>query len=130
MSSEAQNKKVKMVVIGDGSIGKTCMIMCFAYDKFPDSHTPTVFDNHKGTSNYKGQDVVLDIWDTAGQADLGRMRPVVYPNTDIFLVGFSLVDRESFKNACTMWANEYRGQGPHNCPALLVGLKSDLRDML
>ena len=102
------NEKVKIVVIGDGSVGKTSMIMCYAHDKFPDSHIPTVFDNHKGITKFNNEEVLLDIWDTAGQKDLGRLRPCVYPGTNIFCVCFSLVDRYSFENACKDWISELR----------------------
>ena len=56
------------------------------------------------------------------------MRPLAYPNTNCFCVCFSLVDRESFKNALTVWKTELESLGPRQCPKLLVGLKADLRE--
>ena len=56
------------------------------------------------------------------------MRTVAYPNTNCFMVCFSLVERESLKNACKKWKDELAQLGPPNAPKLLVGLKSDLRD--
>lgn len=120
--------KVKIVVVGDGAVGKTCMIMCYSQDIFPTAYVPTVFDAHQGTSRYDGREVALDIWDTAGQQDLARMRPLAYPNTHCFIVSFSLVDKVSFQNACSVWKNELENLGPSHCPRLLVGLKADLRE--
>ena len=56
------------------------------------------------------------------------MRPLSYPGTNCFVVCFSLVDKQSFKNACSIWRNELDQLGPSRCPKLLCGLKSDLRD--
>ena len=128
MSENNEQPRVKFVVVGDGAVGKTCMIMCYSKETFPTAYVPTLFDAHEGVSNYEGTQVKLDIWDTAGQQDLARMRPLSYPGTNCFVVCFSLVDRESFKNAQTIWRTELENLGPTGCPKLLVGLKADLRN--
>ena len=120
--------EVKVVVVGDGAVGKTCMIICYTKDEFPKEYTPTVFDAHKGHMDFKGKQVALHVWDTAGQEDLARLRPLAYPNANCFLVCFSLVDRESLKSAYGQWRNELITLGPSNCPKILVGLKADLRE--
>ena len=45
-----------------------------------------------------GEQIKLQIWDTAGQEDYDRLRPLSYPQTDVFLVAFSLISRASFEN--------------------------------
>ena len=128
---EAQAPKsdeIKVVVVGDGAVGKTCMIICYTKDEFPEGYTPTVFDAHRGHMNYDGRDVTLHVWDTAGQEDLSRLRPLAYPNANCFLVCFSLVEKGSLFNACNTWRNELITLGPSNCPKILVGLKADLRE--
>ena len=88
-------------------------------------------DTHAGMAKYEGKQVVLEIYDTAGQQDFAAMRPVVYRTptpAQCFVVCFSLVDLESFNNAKTVWLNELNQLGPVNCPKLLLGLKSDMRD--
>ena len=92
--------EVKIVVVGDGGVGKTCMIICYIHDEFDTNYRPTVFDAHKGNMEYDGKQITLHVWDTAGQDDLARLRPLAYPNANCFLVCFSLVDKESLKNAC------------------------------
>ena len=104
------------------------MIICYTSDEFPEGYTPTVFDAHKGHMDFNGREVALHVWDTAGQEDLARLRPLAYPNANCFLVCFSLVDRESLKSACNQWRNELITLGPSNCPKILVGLKADLRE--
>ena len=127
-ANNGKNDIVRLVVVGDGEIGKTCMIVCYCTDVFPDQYQPTIFDAHTANINFKDKEVQLHIWDTAGQEDLARVRPLAYPNANCFLVCFSLVDKNSFENAKTYWKNELELQGPPDTPRILVGLKSDLRD--
>ena len=88
---------------------------------------PTVFDNYSALVHCDGRQVSLGLWDTAGQEDYDRLRPLSYPQTDVFLVCFSVVSPASLDNVLHKWVPEIR----HHCadaPLLLVGTKSDLRD--
>jgi small GTP-binding protein len=69
----------------------------------------------------------LGLWDTAGQEDYDRLRPLSYPNTDIFLICFSVVSRTSFKNVKSKWFPEITHHAP-DVPILLVGTKIDARN--
>jgi Ras-related C3 botulinum toxin substrate 1 len=74
-----------------------------------------------------GRSVKLGLWDTAGSEEYDRLRPLAYPQTDVFLICFSLVDPKSFENVREKWYKEIR----HHCPTtpiILVGTKMDLRD--
>ena len=71
--------------------------------------------------------VGLGLWDTAGQEEYDRLRPLSYPNTDVFLVCFSLVNRASLDNVRHRWVLEVRLHCP-GANVILVGLKSDLRN--
>ena len=69
----------------------------------------------------------LGLFDTAGQEDYDRLRPLSYPQTDVFLVCFSIVSPASFENVKEKWFPEVH----HHCPGvpcLIVGTQMDLRD--
>ena len=86
-----------------------------------------MFDTYSGTKEYKGAEIKLQIWKTASSEDLWKLEPVVDSNTDCFLVCFSLVDKNSLKQACTKWLAELKATAK-SCPCILVGTKMDLRD--
>ena len=69
----------------------------------------------------------MGLWDTAGQEDYDRLRPLSYPQTDVFLVCFSVSSRASFENAKSKWVQELRHHAP-GTPFMLVGTKADLRN--
>lgn len=60
---------------------------------------PTVFENYAATVKVDGIMVNLGLWDTAGQEEYNKLRPLAYPNCDVFLITFSVVDPATFVNA-------------------------------
>ena len=71
--------------------------------------------------------VELALWDTAGQEDYDRLRPLSYPDTDVILMCFSIDSPDSLENIPEKWTPEVRHFCP-NVPIILVGNKKDLRN--
>ncbi|XP_053971700.1 ras-related C3 botulinum toxin substrate 1-like [Hylaeus anthracinus] len=120
------DRRIKVVLVGDGAVGKTSLVVSYSTNDFPGEYVPTAFDNYNVVVNVDGQPVNIQLCDTAGQDDFDPLRSLCYPETDVFLVCFSVVCPSSYHSVSSRWINEIRKYCP-NAPIILVGTKSDLR---
>ena len=127
MTDMAQGRPIKCVVVGDGAVAKTCLLISYTQNKFPSEYVPTVFDNYAVNVMIGGEPILLGLYDTAGQEEYDRMRPLSYPEANVFLICFSTVNPSSFENVKAKWLPEVKLHCP-KVPILLVGTQMDLRD--
>ena len=118
--------KVKIVTVGDGAVGKTSLLVTYSTENFPEKHVPTVFDNFEDDIVIDGQSIKMELWDTAGQEDYDRLRPVCYKGCDAFIVCFSIVRPESLEHVKSKWIPEIH-KFCNDAPYVLVGTKMDMR---
>ena len=85
------------------------------------------FNNYTITTFVDSEEVTLSLWDTPGQEDYDRLRPLSYPDTDVFLVCFSVVSQTSFKYGAAKLVPEIEHYCP-DVPKILVGTQLDLLD--
>eukprot|EP01121_Diplochlamys_sp_Union-15-3_P002285 TRINITY_DN1199_c0_g1_i10.p1 TRINITY_DN1199_c0_g1~~TRINITY_DN1199_c0_g1_i10.p1 ORF type:complete len:197 (-),score=29.39 TRINITY_DN1199_c0_g1_i10:27-587(-) len=123
----SEQQTAKCVIVGDGAVGKTCMLISYATNAFPSEYIPTIFDNYTSNTKVDDHTISLSLWDTASQTDYDKLRPLCYPQTDVFLVVFSIVSPSSFENVKEKWVPEILHHCP-NTPIILVGTKLDLRE--
>ncbi|CAF0757203.1 unnamed protein product [Adineta ricciae] len=116
----------KLVIVGDGACGKTCLLIVFSKDQFPEVYVPTVFENYVSDIEIDGKQIELALWDTAGQEDYDRLRPLSYPDTDVILMCFAIDSPDSLENIPEKWTPECKHFCPH-VPIVLIGNKKDLR---
>jgi small GTP-binding protein len=122
-------RAIKCGIVGDGTVGKTTLLVSYTARAFMDVYVPTLFDNFSAIEEVDGQCINMILWDTAGQEDYTTLRTTMYRNTDIFLLCFSTVMMDSFDNLKFKWIHELRSNAPET-PFILVGTKTDLRDKL
>jgi len=120
-------KRVKLVVVGDGAVGKTSLLIRYATGEFPTEYLPTVFENYTAQMKRENEVILLHLWDTAGQEDYDRLRPLSYPGADVVLLCYSTISQASFDAIKEKWAPEVQHYIP-NIPHILVGTKIDLRE--
>ncbi|KAF8444217.1 GTP-binding protein-like protein rho2 [Terfezia claveryi] len=117
----------KLVIIGDGACGKTSLLSVFTLGYFPPHYVPTVFENYVTDCRVDGKSVQLALWDTAGQEDYERLRPLAYSKAHVILIGYAVDTPDSLENVTNKWVEEANERCP-GVPIILVGLKKDLRD--
>lgn len=122
-------KIIKCGVVGDGTVGKTTLLLSYITQAFITEYTPTVFDNFSAIEEVDGEVINVILWDTAGQDDYAQIRTTCYNNCkyDVFLLCFSVIHRDSFDNIKYKWLPELKQNSP-GTPFILVGTKTDLRD--
>ncbi|KAJ5067689.1 rac-like gtp-binding protein arac9 [Anaeramoeba ignava] len=120
-------KEIKCVVVGDGAVGKTCALMTYSQNKFPDSYVPTIFENYTCDVPINEEIIRFSLWDTAGQEELKNIRVLSYDGADVIMMLYSTVSKTSLENVQTLWVPEVRSQTPKT-PIILVGTKLDLKN--
>ncbi|KAJ2400085.1 GTP-binding protein Rho1 [Coemansia sp. RSA 2559] len=120
--------KRKVVVIGDGACGKTCLLHVFRDGSFPpnDQYIPTIFDTWVADMLVDDRRIELQLWDTAGQEELDRLRFLCYPDANVIVICFSVDSPDSLTNVYEKWFPEAMENAP-TATVLLVALKLDLR---
>mmetsp|Transcript_21302 Transcript_21302/g.66778 ORF Transcript_21302/g.66778 Transcript_21302/m.66778 type:complete len:379 (-) Transcript_21302:310-1446(-) len=119
-------ESVKVVLLGDGGVGKSCLLIKLTTGGYPHDYVPTTHETQTVNEMVDGQPVSINYWDTAGQADYDNLRPLVYQQTNAFVVCAALNDVGSRDNVLSRWLPEIRRHSQPEVPIILAGTKCDL----
>ncbi|XP_056287082.1 ras-related protein ralB-B-like isoform X1 [Pseudoliparis swirei] len=118
----------KVIMVGSGGVGKSALTLQFMYDEFVEDYEPTKADSYRKKVVLDGEDVQIDILDTAGQEDYAAIRDNYFRSGEGFLLLFSITEHESFTATAEFREQILRVKEEDSIPVLLVGNKSDLED--
>ena len=138
----------KVIMVGSGGVGKSALTLQFMYDEFVEDYEPTKADSYRKKVVLDGEEVQIDILDTAGQEDYAAIRDNYFRSGEGFLCVFSITDDDSFQASQEFREQILRvksggggemgggvldgigqtGGAAAHIPFILVGNKSDLGD--
>lgn len=126
MRSGAAPVQVKLVLLGDGRVGKTSLTLRYVNNVFSESQTATIQASYLTKRlTIDGQSVSLSIWDTAGQERFHALGPIYYRDADAALLVYDLLDKDSFDRVQS-WVRELKKMASKNIVLAIAGNKSDL----
>jgi len=118
----------KVIMVGSGGVGKSALTLQFMYDEFVEDYEPTKADSYRKKVVLDGEEVQIDILDTAGQEDYAAIRDNYFRSGEGFLCVFSITEDDSFQSTQEFREQILRVKQDTNIPFILVGNKADLQN--
>ncbi|KAJ7203678.1 P-loop containing nucleoside triphosphate hydrolase protein [Mycena haematopus] len=118
---------IKCMLVGDGDVGKTCLLTAYTENTFPTGYIPRQYGGHGMRVKVGDVDYTLQVFDNAGAPEHDRLRPLGYPQTDVFLVCFSIDMPTSFESVKTKWFLDAHHYCP-GVPCVVAATQIDLRE--
>jgi len=116
----------KFIIVGNSAVGKSCMLLRFDEDRFQPIHDVTVGVTFSiKMVRIEGQDVKVQIWDTAGQEIFRSITRSYYRDSACAIIVYDITDQSSFAKV-EDWIRDVRNLAPSDCLLALVGNKLDL----
>jgi len=116
----------RVVLVGIGGVGKSCLTIQFIADRFVEDYDPTLADSYRKQVTVDGEECLLDIFDTAGQEDFSAVRDQYMRTGDGFLCVYAVTLKNSFDEVATFHEHILRVKDVETIPFVLVGNKADL----
>lgn len=120
-------KTIQCTVVGDGMVGKTCLAKTFTGESIDEKYVATIFDNYAGKMSVSGDQYTISVFDCAGEHEYEELRGFSYKDSEVFIVCFSVIDRESYDSVRAFWVPEIKNFMGRKVPIILVGLQADSR---
>ena len=121
--------QIKVILLGETAVGKTCIISRFISDTYITNHLSTMFGNYSSKTicidNAK-KAIKYDIWDTAGQERYRAMNKMLYSNASVAILVFDITNRRSFEEIKNYWYKEILQNAPKDIIIAIAANKYDL----
>jgi len=124
---DSRNLRIKLVLLGDSGVGKSCIVLRFVRGQFDPSSKVTVGASFlsQTISLQDSTTVKFEIWDTAGQERYSSLAPLYYRGASAAVVVYDITNPETFQKA-QFWVKELQKHGSPDIVMALVGNKADL----
>ncbi|KAL8940466.1 MAG: hypothetical protein Q9211_002263 [Gyalolechia sp. 1 TL-2023] len=119
-------REYKLVVVGGGGVGKSCLTIQLIQSHFVDEYDPTIEDSYRKQCVIDEEVALLDVLDTAGQEEYSAMREQYMRTGEGFLLVYSITSRQSFEEILTFQQQILRVKDKDYFPIIIVGNKCDL----
>ncbi|XP_052792344.1 GTP-binding protein Rit2-like [Mya arenaria] len=119
-------RNYKVVILGEGGVGKSALVIQFVSHKFTDYHDPTIEDSYQQQARIDDEPAQLDILDTAGQMEFTTVREQYMRHGEGFILSYSITDRRSFEEVLAHKTLIDRVRCNENIPIIITGNKCDL----
>ncbi|KAL4794522.1 ras family-domain-containing protein [Aspergillus venezuelensis] len=119
-------REYKLVVVGGGGVGKSCLTIQLIQSHFVDEYDPTIEDSYRKQCMVDDEVALLDVLDTAGQEEYSAMREQYMRTGEGFLLVYSITSRQSFEEIMTFQQQILRVKDKDYFPIIVVGNKCDL----
>lgn len=128
-ANDPKNLRVKLVLLGDSGVGKSCIVLRFVRGQFDPTSKVTI------GASFLSQTIALqdsttvkfEIWDTAGQERYAALAPLYYRGAAVAIIAYDITSPESFHKA-QYWVKELQKHGSPDIVMALVGNKADLNE--
>eukprot|EP00668_Euglena_longa_P048101 GGOE01065162.1.p1 GENE.GGOE01065162.1~~GGOE01065162.1.p1 ORF type:complete len:227 (+),score=76.27 GGOE01065162.1:58-681(+) len=120
---------IKLLLIGESGVGKSCLMVRFAEDTFSESYLSTIGIDFKARDvDVGGQRCSLQVWDTAGQEQFRTITAAFYRGAHGIALVYDVTNRSTFSNI-TYWMKQMEKYAAEDVCKILIGNKEDLLDM-
>ncbi|CAJ1961377.1 unnamed protein product [Cylindrotheca closterium] len=120
--------QIKLLMIGDSGVGKTCLLLRYANDSFSPTFITTIGIDFKIKNiDIDGTKIKLQIWDTAGQERFRTITTSYFRGAQGILLVYDVTDRRSFESIRN-WISQIQQHADVHVNKILVGNKCDMLD--
>ena len=123
---EDEENIIKVTLLGNAGVGKTCIIIRYALNEFNSYIKPSLICNfYQKILNIDGKKMQINLWDTVGQEQYRSLGRLFYQDSHIVVFVYDITNRESFLDIKNTWYNDLKTYGEKYIITALVGNKSD-----